>query len=114
MEAATVEALEEPCVLLLSNGTEEHKGDPMHQETYACLSKMQGINFVGNVEGRDIMMGECDGLHSALAPQSHNKVTPPRELGIAGQSAGRFIPLILLRPKRLNAKTHLLWRRIGC
>lgn len=52
--------IKNPKVGLLSNGTEEHKGDPLHQETYACLSKMQGINFVGNVEGRDIMMGECD------------------------------------------------------
>lgn len=52
--------IESPKVGLLSNGTEEHKGDPLHQEVYKCLSKMQGINFVGNVEGRDIMMSECD------------------------------------------------------
>lgn len=49
-----------PKVGLLNNGTEEHKGDPIHQETYKYLSKMDGINFIGNVEGRDIMMGECD------------------------------------------------------
>ena len=49
-----------PKVGLLSNGTEEHKGDPLHQETYTCLSQMNGINFVGNVEGRDIMLSGCD------------------------------------------------------
>ncbi len=49
-----------PKVGLLNNGTEEHKGDPLHQETYKYLSKMRGINFIGNVEGRDIMMGDCD------------------------------------------------------
>jgi len=49
-----------PKVGLLSNGTEEHKGDPLHQETYKYLSKMQGIDFIGNIEGRDIMLGECD------------------------------------------------------
>lgn len=49
-----------PKVGLLSNGTEEHKGDPLHQTVYGCLSKMQGVNFVGNVEGRDIMLSECD------------------------------------------------------
>lgn len=43
---------ENPTVGLLNNGTEEHKGDPLHQETYKYLSKMEGINFVGNVEGR--------------------------------------------------------------
>lgn len=52
--------IKEPKVGLLSNGTEEHKGDPLHQETYSYLSKMNGINFVGNVEGRDIMLSECD------------------------------------------------------
>lgn len=49
-----------PKVGLLSNGTEEHKGDPLHQETYKYLSKMPSINFAGNVEGRDIMLSECD------------------------------------------------------
>ncbi|MDE6667460.1 MAG: phosphate acyltransferase PlsX [Clostridia bacterium] len=52
--------IKEPKVGLLTNGTEEHKGDPLHQETYSYLSKMDGINFVGNVEGRDIMLSECD------------------------------------------------------
>ncbi len=49
-----------PKVGLLTNGTEEHKGDPLHQETYKYLSQMNGINFIGNIEGRDIMMGDCD------------------------------------------------------
>ncbi|MDE6441237.1 MAG: phosphate acyltransferase PlsX [Clostridia bacterium] len=49
-----------PKVGLLNNGTEEHKGDPLRQETYKILSEMKGIDFIGNVEGRDIMLGECD------------------------------------------------------
>ena len=49
-----------PKVGLLNNGTEEHKGDPLRQETYKYLSQMEGINFIGNIEGRDIMLGECD------------------------------------------------------
>ena len=49
-----------PRVGLLNNGTEEHKGDPLRQETYKYLSEMQGINFVGNVEGRDINYGDVD------------------------------------------------------
>ncbi|MCH5143093.1 MAG: phosphate acyltransferase PlsX [Clostridiales bacterium] len=52
--------IKNPKVGLLSNGTEEHKGDPLHQETYKYLSKMEGINFAGNIEGRDIMLSECD------------------------------------------------------
>ena len=49
-----------PKVGLLNNGTEEHKGDTLRQETYKYLSQMDGINFVGNVEGRDIMLGDVD------------------------------------------------------
>ncbi len=52
--------IENPKVGLLNNGTEEHKGDPLHQETYKYLSEMKGINFMGNIEGRDIMLSDCD------------------------------------------------------
>lgn len=49
-----------PKVGLLNNGTEEHKGDPLRLETYKYLSEMEGINFIGNVEGRDINIGDVD------------------------------------------------------
>jgi len=52
--------IQNPKVGLLNNGTEDHKGDPLHQETYKYLKQMKGINFVGNVEGRDIMYGDVD------------------------------------------------------
>ena len=52
--------IDKPRVGLLNNGTEEHKGDPLRRETFKYLSEMKGINFVGNVEGRDIMLGDCD------------------------------------------------------
>ncbi len=52
--------MKKPRVGLLSNGTEEHKGDPLHQEAYALLKQTAGIEFAGNVEGRDIMYGDVD------------------------------------------------------
>ncbi len=52
--------MKKPKVGLLNNGTEEHKGDPLRQETFGYMSKMHGIDFIGNVEGRDIMLGDCD------------------------------------------------------
>ena len=52
--------MDNPKVGLLNNGTEEHKGDLMHQEAFALLKEAKGINFIGNVEGRDIMFGDCD------------------------------------------------------
>ncbi len=52
-----------PAVGLLNNGAEEHKGDPLHREAYQLL-KTAGeagrINFVGNLEGRDIAFGAAD------------------------------------------------------
>lgn len=52
--------MENPKVGLLNNGTEDHKGDTLRQETYKILSGMKGIDFVGNVEGRDIVLGDVD------------------------------------------------------
>ena len=52
--------IQNPRVGLLNNGTEEHKGDPLHQETYGLMTGMKDICFVGNVEGRDITIGDCD------------------------------------------------------
>ena len=58
--AKAVFGKDNPTVGLLNNGTEEHKGDPLHQETYQYLKKMEGINFVGNIEARDINLGNYD------------------------------------------------------
>ena len=64
--------VKEPRVGLVTNGTEEHKGDPLHQESYHLLKSLQGIRVVGNVEGRDIMSGDidvavCDGFSGNIA-----------------------------------------------
>lgn len=49
-----------PKVGLLNNGTEDHKGDLVHQEANALLKEVPCIDYVGNVEGRDLMYGEVD------------------------------------------------------
>ena len=60
-----------PTVGLLNVGEEESKGTDFMKETYAMLEQA-GINFVGNVEGRDIFTGEynlivCDGFAGNVA-----------------------------------------------
>lgn len=47
----------EPTVGLLNNGTEDHKGDELHREVNLLLKELKGIRYVGNVEGREIMLG---------------------------------------------------------
>ncbi len=49
-----------PTVGLLNNGTEDHKGDLVHQEANQALKTTPGINYAGNVEGREIMLGAVD------------------------------------------------------
>jgi glycerol-3-phosphate acyltransferase PlsX len=51
---------ENPTVGLLSIGEEKEKGDEAVRAAYEMLVGEQGINFVGNVEGRDILTGTCD------------------------------------------------------
>jgi glycerol-3-phosphate acyltransferase PlsX len=60
-----------PTVGLLNVGEEEGKGTGSLRETYAMLEKSQ-VNFVGNVEGRDLFSGEydvivCDGFAGNVA-----------------------------------------------
>jgi glycerol-3-phosphate acyltransferase PlsX len=51
--------IKRPRVGLLSIGEEEHKGNALTRETTPLL-KTLGINFIGNVEGRDIFSGRAD------------------------------------------------------
>lgn len=50
---------EKPRVGLLSNGEETGKGNVLVKETYNLLQQ-SNLNFIGNVEGRDVFQGEVD------------------------------------------------------
>ena len=58
--AKNVRGIAKPRVGLLNNGTEETKGDSLRKEAFELLSKEPSINFVGNVEAREIMSGAAD------------------------------------------------------
>lgn len=49
-----------PKVGLLSIGEEPTKGTPLVKETHQLLAATPGINFIGNVEGRDVMTDAVD------------------------------------------------------
>ncbi|MEX2471371.1 MAG: phosphate acyltransferase PlsX [Gemmatimonadota bacterium] len=51
---------ENPRIGLLNIGEEPGKGDELTLETYRLLSEQRGMNFIGNIEGRDIIRGACD------------------------------------------------------
>jgi len=54
-----VHKVREPVVGLLNIGEENEKGNELVKETHALLTRST-VNFLGNVEGRDIYDGGCD------------------------------------------------------
>ena len=63
--------IKRPRVGLLSIGEEEHKGNSLTRDATPLLKSL-GINFIGNVEGRDLFSGHvdvivCDGFVGNVA-----------------------------------------------
>ena len=59
--------IENPRVALLNIGVETEKGDNLRKTAFPLLQKTPGINFVGNMESRDLLTGNydlvvCDGF----------------------------------------------------
>ena len=59
--------IENPRVALLNIGVETEKGDNLRKTAYPLLESTPGINFVGNMESRDLLSGSydlivCDGF----------------------------------------------------
>lgn len=52
--------LDNPRIGLLNNGEEEGKGNNLSIQAYELLSGQSGLNFVGNIEGRDLFASRCD------------------------------------------------------
>lgn len=60
-----INKIEKPVIGLLNIGTEETKGNDLTKESYKLLKENAeelGINFVGNVEGREAFSGEIDAV----------------------------------------------------
>jgi glycerol-3-phosphate acyltransferase PlsX len=70
--AKTILERQHPTIGLLSIGEEEGKGNTLVKETYDLFKLVRNVNFVGNVEGRDIFTGDvdviiCDGFVGNVA-----------------------------------------------
>jgi len=95
-----------PCVALLSVGEEAKKGTPEVVEAHAELIRLQGIDFIGNVEGRDLLTGKADviatdGFTGNVALKTLEGTA--KTVGAAVGSAARSNPVsalggLLLRP----------------
>jgi len=58
--AQTILGIENPKVGLMNVGEEEGKGNILCQATYPLLKENKHINFIGNVEGRDVFIDKAD------------------------------------------------------
>ena len=58
-----VEGIKDPEIGLLNIGTEDTKGGPLQIEAYKLL-KESPVNFVGNIEARELPAGVCDAVIS--------------------------------------------------
>jgi glycerol-3-phosphate acyltransferase PlsX len=72
MYARNVLKVRAPRVGLLSIGEEDSKGNTLTRDTLPLLRELKGIDFIGNVEGRDLFNGKvdvvvCDGFVGNVA-----------------------------------------------
>ncbi|HEK9995891.1 TPA: phosphate acyltransferase PlsX [Streptococcus equi subsp. zooepidemicus] len=58
--AKHVRGIAKPRIGLLNNGTEATKGDSLRKEVYKLLASDSSLQFIGNVEARDLMSGVAD------------------------------------------------------
>ncbi len=58
--AAAISENPRPKVALLNNGTEANKGPAEYVEAYQRLQEIEGLEFIGNIEGVDIPRGTAD------------------------------------------------------
>ncbi|MEO6610546.1 MAG: phosphate acyltransferase PlsX [Chitinophagaceae bacterium] len=58
--AKLILGINDPKVGLINVGEEEGKGNVLAQATYPLLKENKHINFIGNIEGRDVLMHKAD------------------------------------------------------
>jgi glycerol-3-phosphate acyltransferase PlsX len=93
--AKSIFGIENPSVALLSVGEEKTKGNELVLESAKLLEETD-LNFVGNVEGRDILNGNadvilCDGFTGNVLLKLTESVLPALKLRIRKYSEGGFI-----------------------
>lgn len=97
-----------PSVGLVNNGSEETKGTPTYVETHQLLKRNKAINFVGNVEPKDVPKGAvdvlvCDGFTGNVIL----KLTEGLGKALMGEIKGVFTKNILTKIAFLLVKDGL-------
>lgn len=91
-----VYGIENPRVALLNIGEEPSKGNVLTQATYKLLEESDNVNFVGNIEGRDLFLGKadvivCDGFTgNVVLKEAEGIYALMRKRGIRDEYFDRF------------------------
>ncbi len=115
-----VEGIENPEIGLLNIGTEDTKGGTLQLESFALL-KDSPINFIGNVEARDLPAGVCDaaiadGFTGNVALKLYEGVAMNLMKMIKGVFLSNFktkMAYLLVKPKLRNLKKFMDYSEVG-
>lgn len=92
----SVQGIENPKVALLNIGEEASKGNLLTQTTHKLLADSDEVNFIGNIESRDLFMGKadvivCDGFTgNVVIKEAEGIYTLMRKRGIRDEYFDRF------------------------
>jgi glycerol-3-phosphate acyltransferase PlsX len=111
----------EPSVGLLSNGEEDGKGDERVREASARLRRAAGVNFIGNVEPKDVLAGRADvvvadgfvgnvaiKMAEATAELVFRTMRDEVPRTLRGKAGG-----LLIRPSVNRIRARMDWREFG-
>lgn len=96
--------IKNPRIGLANVGAEEHKGDLLRKESYKLLSE-SGINFIGNIEARDIPL---DGADVIVADGFTGNIILKLYEGMASMLLGKFKEILSKNLKTKLAASLLL------
>ena len=119
--ARTLLGRDRPRVGLLANGEEASKGDELTQKVHALLSVHEGLNFVGNIEPKDMLAGKADvvvadGFVGNIAIKSLEATADFlfRQLRTEiPSSLGGKVGGLLIRGNVQKIRTRIDWREFG-
>ncbi len=120
--AKAMNGVKDPRVGLLNNGAEAHKGNELVKATYEKLQNLEGINFVGSCEARDVLSGDfdvvvADGFDGNIALKSNEgAASAVVKLILDGVNSGGLrakLGALLLKPVLKGVKKKMDYNAYG-
>lgn len=121
--ARTIYGIENPTVGVLSTGSEEGKGNELVKEAVPLL-RNSGLNFIGNIEGNDILTGKanvivCDGFVGNVVLKFYESIGDrakawlmgkyPSVKGLVGWVFDNVVPIKKLSYEGEEEGSGILW-----